>query len=120
MGSILIVEDDKDMQSVYQMMIEIIGLDIVGIANDGEEAVKLYKALEHKPDVVLMDHRMPKKNGIETTKEILSISNHSKIIFASGDTSIKDEALSVGAVSFKQKPFSFGLLKNNIEKALGN
>ena len=59
---------------------------------------------------------MPKKNGIEATKEILKLSNHSKIIFTSADSSIKEEALAAGAVSFKKKPFAIEDLKSNIEK----
>ncbi|MFW9988849.1 MAG: response regulator, partial [Candidatus Odinarchaeota archaeon] len=60
----------------------------------------------------------PKKNGIEATKEILSINNHTKIIFTSADRSIEKEALSIGAISFKEKPFSIEKLENNILKAM--
>lgn len=61
---------------------------------------------------------MPKKNGLEATKEILSISNHTKIIFASADRSVEKEALSIGAVKFKKKPFSIERLKKNILKVI--
>ena len=52
-----------------------------------------------------MDHRMPVKNGIEATKEILANSSEikPKIIFASADKTIKEIALSIGATSFKDK-----------------
>ena len=85
-------------------MIERIGFEVIGIANNGEEAVQLYKSFQTKPDIVIMDHRMPKKNGLEATKEILSLSNYSKIIFASADKSIEKEALSVGAEDLKKNP----------------
>lgn len=45
------------------------GFVVVGKAADGAEAVELAKTLE--PDVVLIDHEMPEKNGVEATKEIL-------------------------------------------------
>ena len=64
-----------------------------------------------------MDHRMPIKNGIETLREILQIDNHSKIIFMSADNSVKEEALSLGAISFKDKPFTAKRLVDNINKA---
>ncbi len=112
------VDDDTDILLLYQKMLEHIGFEVVGTANNGEEAVQLFKSFQRKPDIILMDHRMPKKNGIETTKEILTINNHSKIIFTSADSSIEKEALSVGALSFLKKPFSLESLKENILKAM--
>ena len=47
-----------------------------------------------------MDHRMPSKDGIEVTEEILSINPNTKIIFVSADYSIRDKALEVGAIDF--------------------
>ena len=44
------------------------GVEIVGMAANGEEAVE--KALKHKPDVILMDIRMPEMNGVEATAKI--------------------------------------------------
>ncbi|MFW9988851.1 MAG: response regulator [Candidatus Odinarchaeota archaeon] len=113
-SSILIVDDDREILLLYQKMLEHIGFEVVGTANNGEEAVQLFKSFQRKPDIILMDHRMPKKNGVEATKEILSISNHSKIIFTSADNSIKKEALSVGAVTFLKKPFSIEKLRQSI------
>ena len=118
MVTILIVEDDPSLRLMYEKMLKISGYDVVNIAKNGEEAINLYKSFSVKPDIILMDHRMPIKNGIETTKEILQIDNTSKIIFASADQSIRETALSVGAFSFKEKPFNMKRLIDNIQKAL--
>ncbi len=56
----------------------------------------MFKSFLKKPDIILMDHRMPKKNGIEASKEILKINGKTKIIFLSADSSIKEEVLSIG------------------------
>ena len=80
----------------------------------------MYKSFIEKPDIILMDHRMPIKNGIEVVKEILQIDSNSKIIFASADSTIKSEALSIGAVSFLEKPFSMNTLINEIKKVINN
>ena len=61
---------------------------------------------------------MPVKNGIEALKEILRLDNNARVIIASADKSIKEEALSLGACSFKQKPFDIDFLLSNIKKAL--
>jgi len=77
-----------------------------------------YKNFSEKPDVILLDHRMSIKNGIEVMKEILEIDNSAKCIFVSADIHIREEVLKLGAVSFKEKPFSFERLHKNIKKAL--
>lgn len=91
---------------------------IVGSASDGEEAVEMFKKFPKKPQIIIMDHRLPKKNGLDATKEILASSKIPKIIFASADTSIKDAAYSAGAVQFLKKPFTREVLFNSIKDAL--
>ena len=120
MVNILIVEDDHSLRLLYEKALSLNGYNVIGSAKDGEEAVKLYKDFNNKPDVILMDHRMPIKNGIEATNEILAISSEikPKIIFASADKTIKETALSIGAISFKDKPFTLDKLFKNINKAL--
>ena len=120
MVNILIVEDDHSLRLLYEKALSLYGYNVIGSAKDGEEAVSLYKDFKNKPDIILMDHRMPIKNGIEATKEILANSSEikPKIIFASADKSIKEIALSIGAISFKDKPFTLERLFKNIKKAI--
>ncbi len=99
------------------------GFNIVGMANNGEEAIGLFKKLlstNEIPDVIIMDHRMPIKNGLEATKEILQINKSVKIIFASADESIKEFAFSAGAYSFIEKPFRFSFMVEEINKIKAN
>jgi two-component system chemotaxis response regulator CheY len=116
MINVFIVDDEPQIQFLYKNVISLLGFNVVGIAGDGEEAINMFKSFSNKPDIILMDHRMPKKNGIEATKEILKLGNHSRIIFTSADSSIREEALAAGAVGFKIKPFTIEKLKSNIEK----
>lgn len=99
------------------MMLEMEGFQTYG-ANNGVKAVNLFKSLSEKPDIILMDHRMPIKNGIEASKEILEIDKHSKIIFVSADTSVRNKALSIGAIKFIKKPFSCDYLIKSIKTVL--
>ena len=91
---------------------------MAGIAEDGEEAVIMFKAFLEKPKVILMDHRMPEKTGLEASEEILDIDKKVKIIFVSADISIREEALSIGAFSFWVKPFSLDQLLDEINRAI--
>ena len=92
------------------------GHEIVAKAFNGEEALKIYKSFENTPDIILMDHRMPLKDGIETTKELLIINPNCRIIFISADYSVRDKALKVGAIDFLEKPIDFNTLFRMIEK----
>ena len=100
------------------MILKVSGFQVVGIANNGEEAVKMYETFSLKPEIILMDHRMPIKNGIEATKEILRINNHSRVIFTSADNSIRKIALSIGAICFLEKPFELKTLISEIKRIL--
>ena len=120
MISIFIVEDDSSLRMLYEKALALNGYNILGSARDGQEAVQMYNAFKDKPDIIIMDHRMPIKNGIEATKEILKNSDKikPKVIFASADNSIRDLALEIGANSFKNKPFTLQRLFDNIKKVL--
>ncbi len=113
-----IVEDEETLHVLYKMMLNLIDIDVLEFAKNGEDAIAKYKSFTEKPDLILMDHRMPIKNGIETTKYLKTIDSKSKILFTSADTSVEEEALSVGAVGFLKKPFGFEELRNAILKAL--
>jgi two-component system chemotaxis response regulator CheY len=91
---------------------------VVGVAEDGEEAVSMFRSFVERPKIILMDNRMPKKNGVEAAKEILQIDKNIKIIFISADDSIKEEVLSNGAFGFCDKPLMIDSLVNIIRNAL--
>jgi two-component system chemotaxis response regulator CheY len=116
MIKILIVEDDLSLQKLYEMMLTTFGFEVVGKASNGKDAVELFLSMPLKPDIILMDHRMPLKNGIEASIEILKINSHIKIIFTSADRSIAKKALSIGATSFIEKPFAITVLHKEIER----
>jgi two-component system chemotaxis response regulator CheY len=115
---IFIVEDDRSLRSLYEKALNLNGYKVIASAENGVDAVNIFKNFSQKPDIILMDHRMPLKSGIEAAKEILELDNGTKIIFMSADSTVKEEALTNGAVSFKDKPFSLDKLFSNIEKAV--
>ena len=120
MARVLIVEDDDSLRKLYQIALKLKGHDVIGVAGDGNEAVDMFKKFSKKPDIIIMDHRMPGKNGLEATKEIMKMDGKPKIIFASADKSVREEAISLGARSFKPKPFSLEKLCANIKKAMNS
>ncbi len=118
MVSVFIVEDDLSLQRLYEMMLTTFGFEVVDKASNGKEAIEKYKSFSLKPEIILMDHRMPVKNGIDTTIELMKFINHTKIIFTSADNSIKGRALEIGAISFIEKPFSVIQLHTEIKRVV--
>jgi len=118
MVSVFIVEDDLSLQRLYEMMLTMFGLEVVDKASNGKEAIEKFKSFSLKPDVIIMDHRMPVKNGIEATIELMKFNSQIKIIFTSADNSIKKRALEIGAISFIEKPFTVIQLQNEINRVI--
>jgi DNA-binding NarL/FixJ family response regulator len=76
----VLIADDHTLfrDGLRALLASIPDVEVVGEASSGREALKL--AVEHQPDVVLMDIQMPDLNGIEATRQILRASPHIGII----------------------------------------
>ena len=76
---VLIADDQALVRSGFRMIVEARSdLEVVGHGSDGEEGIAL--ALEHRPDVVLMDLRMPGVDGIEATRRITAVPDAPRVL----------------------------------------
>jgi two-component system chemotaxis response regulator CheY len=94
------------------------GFDVQGFASNGDEAIEMFKKFEEKPDIIILDYRMPIKNGIDALKAILEIDGSSRIIFASADRTIKEKVYLHGAMGFLDKPFTHKKLVSTLKNIL--
>ena len=112
---VFVIEDEGAFIALYREIFPKYGLELIGHASDGEEALrKLKEGLE--PDIVVVDHRLPRKNGLDTLKEMLRMNPSLPIVFTSADIDARAEALESGALDFLVKPFSKDQLIAMIER----
>ena len=78
-------------------------IEVVGLAGDGEEAVRTVEEL--KPDVIVMDVLMPNKNGIDACREIMELLPDTRVMMltASSEEDAVIEAVAAGATGYLQK-----------------
>ncbi len=106
-GTILLVDDENIIRQTSKYMLEEIGFNVI-LAENGFEAVEIYKEKFKEISLVIMDMIMPKMKGNEAFYKMKEINRDCKIIITSGFT--KDESLSElredGLAGFIQKPFN--------------
>ena len=117
MVSIFIIDDEVILHRLYKDVFAIKGHEVVADAFDGEEAVNKFKTMNPKPDVIILDHRMPNRDGIEAMVEILGIQADARIVFISADANVREEAMSKGAISFGLKPVTIRHMLDLVESA---
>ena len=106
MNKLLIVDDNKQITSILEDYAKNEGYKTI-IALDGEDALVKFK--EEKPDIILLDVMMPKKDGFSVCREIRKTSNVPIImITARGEDFEKIMGLEIGADDYIVKPFSLG------------
>jgi two-component system chemotaxis response regulator CheY len=111
-----IVEDESEVANLYTTIFTARGATISFVAEDGLEAIKAFTDCDPKPDIVIMDHRMPEMTGIDAMKKMLELHADTKYIIVSADSAIRDEALQAGASMFLEKPIQLKQLISCVNK----
>ena len=114
---ILVVDDEEKMCVTLQKLLELVKYQ-VEVAHDGLQAME--KVNSFRPQCVLLDIRMPNKNGIEVLKEIKSSHPETVVLMttAVAKRDIQQECLEAGAHAYLTKPIDFKFLQEQIKEAL--
>jgi len=114
---VLIAEDEALIRLDLAEMLRDEGYDVVGEAGDGQEAVDLAESL--RPDLVIMDVKMPRRDGIDAAAEIAAKRIAPVVLLtAFSQRDLVEKARDAGAMAYLVKPFSISDLIPAIEVAL--
>ena len=116
-GKILVVDDQF---GVRRLLFETFREDQheVEMAANGAEAIQLL--IDFKPDLILMDMKMPGMNGIETLEQIRAVDHRVGVIMmtAYGDTQNMEQAKDLGILYYMGKPFDLYELRERVREIL--
>jgi DNA-binding NarL/FixJ family response regulator len=104
--SVILVDDHTMLRQGIRRALESEGIKVVAEASDGAAAIRL--ALEHKPDVVLMDVSMPGMDGVEAARRLVEADGRQRVVMLTMhiDRDVIDRAFRAGAVGYLTKDSS--------------
>ena len=118
---LLIADDDPELMGILLKRLQNLDGEII-TATNGDKALQMIR--EHKPDIVILDVMMPRKNGWEVLKELRQDPEIAKtgVIMLTGIGSSLNQMTSplYGADEYLDKPFNFSELIFNIKRMLAN
>jgi two-component system chemotaxis response regulator CheY len=118
-NTVLVCDDAVFMRTMIGDILTQAGLEVIGEADSGLQAVEKYKAL--RPDLVTMDIIMPEMGGIDAVKAITEFDPQARVLMCSamGQQSLVAEAIEAGAKDFVVKPFQPSRVLEAVQRVLG-
>jgi two-component system, response regulator PdtaR len=114
---LVIAEDQALIRLDLERLLDEAGFDVCGSARDGQEAVEL--VLELRPDIVVLDVKMPRLDGVEAARRILAEGFVPIVMLtAYGYGELISRAVDAGVVGFVVKPFKESALVEGLREAL--
>lgn len=114
---VAIIEDDESVRRSLELNFELEGYDVV-TAGDGEAGLELIE--QHKPDMIILDVMMPKKDGLQTCKELRNAGISTPLILLTARSAEVDKVLGLelGADDYLAKPFGMRELVARVKALL--
>ena len=119
MSKILVAEDERDIGELIIFTLSLAGFEVV-LVNNGAEAIE--RAAAERPDLILLDVRMPKMSGYEACRQLKGNPSTSEIpvvfLSARGQEKEIEKGLDSGALEYIVKPFGPDELANRVRDIL--
>jgi FixJ family two-component response regulator len=117
-GSIAIVDDEVDVVRTYELLFKKRHIPVSFTALDGPDAIDKFKKANPRPVVVIIDYRLPSISGLEVMREVLAIEPSTKVIFISGDNSVRQKSVDAGAAVFLKKPTDIKIITDTVTRLM--
>jgi DNA-binding response OmpR family regulator len=120
MRKVLVVDDDEALRRLMRLELG----DSYEVIDSGEPEHGLALALEHQPDAIVLDLRMPKYSGYELLQTFTSFSHTQKvpviIVSGEGGGQTKEHCEQLGAAGYFEKPIDFDRLRERLKQVTNN
>jgi AmiR/NasT family two-component response regulator len=100
---VIVIEDESLIRMDVVATLQEAGYEVIGEGSDGEEAIRL--ATELEPDLVVMDIKMPKLDGISAAEKIAELKIPVVLLTAFSQADLVTRAAAAGAMAYVTKPF---------------
>jgi len=114
----LIADDEQHIRNLLAIMVNSIGYEVVGQAEDGQQAVDMYQSL--KPDVLLLDINMPSMSGVDVLQHVITVNSSAVVIMLTSLNSLDvvRQCLGGGAKQYILKDNSIDNMREMLQEAI--
>lgn len=118
-GTVLLAEDEETVLTISSKQLQKLGFEVL-TAQDGRQAVDLYRKHSGEIDLVLLDFTMPHMNGDEAYRELRQINPNVRVILASGysESDITSRFAGKGLAGCLQKPYTLAKLRSLLSSVM--
>ena len=119
MAKILVIDDEQGIRDLLDTLLRRKGYDVV-LADNGQKGLELFR--RERPDVVVLDLKMPGMGGLTVLQEIRSFNPKQPVVILTGAGTAEAEqrVRALGVTEYVEKEFSLHLLGDALHRLLGN
>lgn len=119
MAKILVIDDEQGIRDLLDTLLRRKGYDVV-LADNGQKGLELFR--RERPDVVVLDLKMPGMGGLTVLQEIRSFNPKQPVVIltGAGTAEAEQQVRALGVTEYVEKEFSLHLLGDALHRLLGN
>ena len=119
MAKILVIDDEQGIRNLLDTLLRRKGYDVV-LAESGRKGLELFR--RERPDVVVLDLKMPEMDGLTVLRQIHSLDPKKPVIIltGAGTAETEQQVRALGVTEYVEKEFSLHLLGDSLKRLLNN